>query len=149
MYRQRCVTLLELFVGLVIVFLAIILILASCGGCSVSHGVRRGEITKFSIRGIYWKTHEGQMLLGGVRDGAANTWEFSVFRTNPDANDLAQKLEEARDSGEQVLLEYEQHFFVWPWRASTGYDIVDVRPPSAAKKEDDEEPSSTRTKKKR
>lgn len=48
-----------------------------------SDGSRTGVVTKFSKKGIFWKTWEGEMNLGGMKKDSEgmlvpNIWQFSV-----------------------------------------------------------------------
>ena len=46
---------------------AILILMVSLTGCgNYSNGNRVGNITKFSEKGIIWKTWEGQLHLGGI-----------------------------------------------------------------------------------
>jgi hypothetical protein len=116
------------------------LLLLVCGGCSVismalpdipySDGERTGVITKFSHKGIFWKTWEGEMYLGGVKqttnsDGqsamVANIWEFSI--TDPE---LIEQVKQAQRDGERHTLHYKQVGNPKPWNGSTGYFVTKV-----------------------
>lgn len=99
-------------------------------------GDRAGQISKFSHTGLFCKTWEGQMNLGGMRrqeitssDGKStmsemvpNTFEFTV-------GDLAivPKIQAALDSGDRVTLHYKHGVIVSPCGSSTGYFIDKVK----------------------
>ncbi len=87
-------------------------------GCfDYSDGDRIGTLTKFSRKGYFCKTWEGQMFLGGMRkqtnvssDGksttssmVANTWDFTVENTA-----LVQPLLKALEKGDPVHVRYNQ-----------------------------------------
>lgn len=65
-----------------------VLALAGCGhGVNYSDGERAGTLTKFSRKGVFCPTWEGEMVLGGFRAGTsseggstmvANVWEFTA-----------------------------------------------------------------------
>ena len=82
--------------------IAIMLLLASFSayaGC-YSEGVRKGDIQKFSAKGIITKSWEGEMVQQGIRANTAsrgtltNIWKFSV--TDPE---VAKKIDDAMFSG--------------------------------------------------
>ena len=83
-----------------------------------SDGVKTGSITKFTKRGLIFKTWEGQLNLGGMTsdgDGGmvANVWNFSVTDDK-----LAEQLQSAQG---RVSLKYDQHILVPIHEGSTSY----------------------------
>lgn len=121
---------------LILAFLSIIFLLISgCSGCNYSDGERIGVITKFANKGIIWKTYEGEMNLGGLREQSgksgtsyiANLWEFSIDADNPDKEELAKQLFEALDKGKTIKVRYEDRGTVLGcWRSSTPYWVTKV-----------------------
>lgn len=121
---------------LILAFLSIIFLLISgCSGCNYSNGERIGVLTKFSKKGIIWKTYEGEMNLGGLREMnnqlgttyVANLWEFSIDSDNPDKEKLAKQLFEALDKGSTIKVKYEDRGMVFGcWHSSTSYWIKSV-----------------------
>lgn len=114
-----------------IVVLVIILILfgrgciSLCGGFndSYSDGVRQGELLKVSLKGILWKSGEGQVKLSefGLKTGnvnMGNIWEFSCRDIN-----LISRLRKA--IGKNVKLSYKQ-WLIGPAQISTVYEITAV-----------------------
>lgn len=111
---------------------ALALTIAGCmTGCGegYSDGTRTGTITKFSRKGLIWKSYEGEMNLGGMRserdaNGNAsmvpNVWEFHA------AGGMVARVAEAQASGRPVSIAYRQ--WVWsPITQSAGYDVVSVK----------------------
>ncbi len=108
-----------------------------CAYYDYSEGYRQGTITKFSRKGIFWKTWEGEMVLGGVRstsDGGmiANTWTFSLDRQtkhNESLQRLVEQLVEAQQCGSPTRLHYNQSMLALPWRGNTHYwvDRVEIQ----------------------
>lgn len=110
---------------------AVVVGMAGCAvGCGegYSDGTRTGTITKFSRKGIVWKSYEGEMNLGGMRsttDGngapsvVPNVWQFHA------ADALAAKVEEAQRSGKPVSIHYRQ-WIVSPVTQDYDYDVVSV-----------------------
>jgi hypothetical protein len=100
-------------------------------GCDneYSVGSRVGVVNKFSRKGFMFKSYEGEMLLGGMKnkkdsDGktnvVANTWEFSVIDQS-----LIEEIEKAMNENRPLKLHYLQ---VWASgvRTNTNYRITKV-----------------------
>jgi len=90
-----------------------------------SEGTRAGQLIKISKKGIVFKTHEGELNLGGLRIGEqqdaleGNIWSFSVIKE--------EVLEEVKKyEGKRVKLAYKQRFKSLPWQAKTDYIVVGV-----------------------
>ena len=125
--RKSGFTLIELFICITI---ALILLTMVAGVVSVfgvtSDGKRIGTITKFSYKGVFVKSYEGELNMGGVRNHTdseghssmvANVWEFSC--SNPT---IAKQLDDLL--GKEVVIKYHQSF---PGLSrNTSYDVVSV-----------------------
>lgn len=90
-----------------------------------SEGNRAGVLIKFSKKGYIFKTHEGQLNIGGLGNvpGTAqmdNHWEFSV-RSNTVADTLM-LLE-----GKKVSLHYREVIKNLPWDGETKYFVDAVK----------------------
>jgi hypothetical protein len=120
-------TLVELMISVVIFFIVIATIIGiSANIIGKSDGKRVGTITKFSHKGLFVKSYEGELNLGGVRNHSdsegrqsvvANVWEFSC--SNPE---VAKKLDNLL--GKQVVIQYHQSFK--GFKMDTSYDVVSV-----------------------
>lgn len=117
-------TLIELLVAIVFAAIAIGILAATVVG--TSDGNRVGVLTKFSHRGLFIKSYEGELNMGGIRnkinsDGnrsvVANVWEFSC--SNPQ---MADKLENL--VGKEVVIKYHESFA--GLMRDTRYDVVSV-----------------------
>ena len=107
----------------------IILLLGFCvRGCvyvgtfTYSEGERTGTIAKFSRKGFFIKTWEGELHQGGLdQGGVAKVWSFSV-------NDPAviEKIHEAQRSGGHYTLKYRQQLVQQSWQGETDYFVTDV-----------------------
>lgn len=91
-----------------------------------SEGERTGVITKFTNKGLLFKTWEGQMNLGGVvsnGDGGvtANVWNFSV--TDPE---VVRQLILATKINARVTLSYEEYLLLPRSEANTNYLITKI-----------------------
>lgn len=89
-----------------------------------SNGTKGGSLTKFTQKGLIFKTWEGQLNLGGMvtnGDGGmvANVWNFSV--TDPA---IISKLQKAKG---RVELDYSQKLLVPINQGSTSYKIIGMR----------------------
>ena len=92
-----------------------------------SEGTRAGQLIKISKKGVVFKTHEGELNLGGLRIGdqqdalEGNIWSFSVIKE--------EVLEEVKNyEGKRVKLTYKQRFKSMPWQAKTDYIVIGVEP---------------------
>lgn len=102
------------------------LTLTGCG--QYSDGEREGTLIKFSNKGLFSKTWEGTLNLGGtksVSDGksmstVANTWDFTV-------SDLKIVEQLKNKVGEQVDVHYNQEVIVAPWRGDTDSFVTGVK----------------------
>lgn len=98
-----------------------------------SIGYRMGEITKFSIKGIMFKSGEGQMLMGSEstpysiksKDGDGkvttkniNPWQFSSLNT--EINNLINE-----NIGEYVYVKYKESYIKSP-SVDTPYEIIEI-----------------------
>ena len=126
MKSNKGFTLIELLI--IISILGIITaIVFSGGGFSRSDGDRVGSITKFSHKGIFWTTWEGELVMGGVNKSGGNTvanvWEFSVVDET-----LVQEIRKAMDLDKPVKLHYKQVLLLRPWNGSTTYFVDSIAP---------------------
>jgi prepilin-type N-terminal cleavage/methylation domain-containing protein len=122
--RTSGFTLIELFI---VLFIVGIMIFGVVGGLlGKSDGKRVGVITKFTYKGVFVKSYEGELNMGGVRNRTdseghnsmvANVWEFSC--SNPT---VAKQLDDLL--GKEVVIKYHQSFA--GLSRSTSYDVVSV-----------------------
>ena len=83
-----------------------------------SEGTRVGIIYKFSKKGTFFKTYEGEMILPGIRNKgknaslSTNTFNFSVTD-----EELAQKL--MKSQGMEIELHYSYYNRPLPWRGDS------------------------------
>lgn len=123
-------------IGALALAAAISLSLTGCG-VPYSEGERSGVVNKFSRKGLFCKTYEGEMNLGGFKnrsssdsDGnisssvVANTFEFTV---DPKRIDIIDAITKAVESGNMVTLVYDQRLFNAPCSTNSGYFITAVK----------------------
>lgn len=125
--RKFGFTLIENFDSIVIAAIAIGMFAAAAGiFVGTSDGKRVGVLTKFSHKGLFIKSYEGELNMGGLRnklnsDGnsisVANVWEFSCSNVQ-----MAEKLENL--VGKEVVIKYHQSFA--GLQRDTSYDVVSV-----------------------
>lgn len=122
--KKSGLTLIEL---VVVVCIIVVMFGIVAGNLFVTaEGKRVGVLTKFSYKGIFIKSYEGELNMGGVRNHidnegrssmVANSWQFSCS----DAR-IAKQLEDLL--GKEVVIKYHQSF---PGLSrSTAYDVVSV-----------------------
>ncbi|RTL07760.1 type II secretion system protein [Candidatus Dependentiae bacterium] len=131
---NRGFTLIELLVCVAIVGILLTMVLGGIRGCSTySEGSRVGVITKFSLKGVSFKTWEGELLMGGMRNTVtseggsqltANVWEFTVDKDRKDPVDAIQN---AMDHNRTVRVVYEEKGFSSPLDGNTRYRVKEVR----------------------
>lgn len=107
-------------------------------GCSANYsdGSRAGVIRKFSKKGVFMKSWEGELLLGGVVNSGGKdsqlvneTWEFSVdpkASHGEDINKVVADIQAAMKSGKRVELYYNQNTLPWVIRFDSSYCIYKV-----------------------
>lgn len=123
-------------IEVLIVTAIILIIFSSVGGLLVgvvggafphySDGERAGVVTKFSKKGLLFKSWEGQMALGGTTtddngNTMANVWEFSVTDM-----ELVNRIQDATTSGKRTTLVYNQ-YAIKPVKISSPYVVTAVK----------------------
>ena len=90
-----------------------------------SEGTRAGQLIKLTNKGVVFKTHEGELNMGGLRVGGStdglegNLWQFSVVD-----DEVLNALNEAE--GKRVKLSYKQRYKAMPWQGETDYFVTGV-----------------------
>jgi hypothetical protein len=92
-----------------------------------STGVRAGVPVKFSKKGVIFKTHEGELNVGGLTNSAEGaiptTWRFSVRRSE---DEVLSDIERAMTEQKRVKLLYNEKYVQLFWRGDTKYFIHEV-----------------------
>jgi hypothetical protein len=109
------------------IFLLIVLFVAGFilySNYTYSDGNRAGILIKFSKKGYIFKTHEGELNLGGINPMPGNTmanniWEFSV-------KDATVALALDTLQGRKVRLHYKEKKNKLFWRGDTNYLVDEV-----------------------
>lgn len=85
-----------------------------------SEGDRVCVVDKFSTKGVFMKTWEGELQMRSIEQGGVpKTWEFSV--SNPEA---IKQVQDAMDKGHRAKLHYQEKFFRHPWKGFTKYFVT-------------------------
>lgn len=87
---------------------------------TLSNGVRSGVLSKFSHKGVLFKTWEGELNEGF---GATRFFPFSVQDNEEKVIEDLKKFQ-----GQYVKLEYKERIKTLPWWGETHYFIVNVTP---------------------
>lgn len=103
--------------------IALLLCLTACGR-GYSEGDRVGAITKFSHKGLFIKSWEGQQVMGGFVNGE-NGPQANVFNFTVVDDGIAAQVNAAASSGKPVKLHYIQ-WLAAPISMSSQYEIVRV-----------------------
>ena len=98
----------------------------SSASWTYSDGSRAGVVVKFSHRGSFIKTWEGELSMGALdQGGVREKWEFSV-NESVDGEGIVEQVEDALDSGERVKMHYREQRAIQSWKGSTKYFITEV-----------------------
>ena len=85
---------------------------------SFSDGMRKGELIKFSHKGYFFKTWEGELSTGV---SGSQKFEFSVLDNQPDV------IEQLKNNqGKFVSLEYVERYGTFSWWGDSNYYITKV-----------------------
>jgi hypothetical protein len=121
---------------------AVFVLIAGCaGGCEMLNrtvyikGSRVGFIFKFAQCGLFWKTYQGEVNMGGTQSSlgssAPNIWYFSLDnqrRRGENIDSLAKAINGYLGAGQAVKITYYAPFFSWPWRSYGRYLVQNVEP---------------------
>ncbi len=91
-------------------------------GWTYSEGSRAGVVVKFSKKGSWSKTHEGELSMGAIdQGGVREKWAFSV-----EDDDMVAEVQKAMDHGHRVKLLYREQYRTQFWKGDTKYFITGV-----------------------
>lgn len=99
-------------------------------GQNYSDGQRTGDIYKFSKKGLFVKSWEGEMYLGGYHSTGGKTptietdkFNFSVYGDS--TSTVIEKLNNCSQKRIQCTVEYKQ-WFISPWSIDSKYVVTNV-----------------------
>ncbi len=84
-----------------------------------SEGYRAGELVKFSSKGLFFRTWEGE-ISQGVSE--AQVFTFSVEDNEKEVIQLLQDFQ-----GKEIKLTYKERFVTFPWLGDSKYFITNVQ----------------------
>lgn len=110
---------------LVVFFIGLLIV----RGCvpDYSTGSRTGVVTKLSHKGMFVKTWEGEMNLGGMSKNSDGKLQPTVWSFTVENQDLILKLQDAAKNQKAVTIDYSQWLFAPSFRTDSGYLVLDVR----------------------
>jgi len=85
-----------------------------------SEGSRSGQLIKFSKKGMFFKTYEGEISQG---ISGAQLFQFSVEEKE---QEIIEKLDKFQ--GKYVKVRYKERYRTFPWWGDTKYFIESVTP---------------------
>jgi hypothetical protein len=83
-----------------------------------SNGERVGYVTKFSEKGLLFKSHEGELNLSQTGMNSAGVFEFSIDNDNV-PTEVVKTLDSAQRTGDRVKLIYHETIG-WNWFGNRG-----------------------------
>lgn len=112
------------------VMLLCMVVLLMTGCWQVSEGERAGVVTKFTHKGLFWLSWEGELHFAGANGTiVADSWEFALDNSRirgEDLEKLIQTLNEAQRSGKRVRINYVEEMITAPWRSGSAYLVQSV-----------------------
>lgn len=117
----------------IIVVVAIVVLAALTRGCvggcvsDYSDGSRTGVVTKFSRKGVFIKSWEGELVMGGAVAGTDGSVVANVFPFTVTDPAVVTAVQSAQEGARHVTLRYRQ-WLQGPIEMGTDYDVVEVKP---------------------
>lgn len=106
------------------------LMLQGCFGWHYSDGDRVGVVRKFSKKGLFIKTWEGELIMNMTADDngviVPDIFNFSIHVDNPNQETLAKEFIKAMDEGKRVRLHYDQQLYVFNFKGDTSHFITKI-----------------------
>lgn len=90
-----------------------------------SDGYRAGLLQKFSRKGTFFKTYEGEMILSSVQSNANVAIASEKFLFSVTDKNLANRLEQMQ--GDNIIVHYNQKNAALPWRGDSPYIVDSVK----------------------
>jgi len=90
-----------------------------------SSGYRSGLLQKFSHKGTFFKTYEGEMILSSIRSNTNTALASEKFLFSVSSKEVALKMEQLQ--GHMVTVHYRNKNGTLPWRGDTPFIVDSVR----------------------
>lgn len=116
----------RLFIGVITLGVLVLMFSFLMTKVAYSVGDRAGVISKFSKKGVLFKTYEGELNEGaqGQMGNMVNRlWAFTVDSDDPV---VVQRLEDAMLTGRRIKVHYEQRYMKFSWMGDTEYFVTEV-----------------------
>lgn len=116
----------RLFIGVITLGVVVLMFSFLMTKVAYSVGDRAGVISKFSKKGVLFKTFEGELNEGaqGQMGNMVNRlWAFTVDSDDPA---VIQRLEDAMLTGRRIKVHYEQRYMKFSWMGDTEYFVTEV-----------------------
>lgn len=116
----------RLFIGVITLGVLVLMFSFLMTKVAYSVGDRAGVISKFSKKGVLFKTYEGELNEGaqGQMGNMVNRlWAFTVDSDEPV---VVQRLEDAMLTGRRIKVHYEQRYMKFSWMGDTEYFVTEV-----------------------
>ena len=89
-----------------------------------SEGNRAGTLQKFSKKGSFFKTYEGELIMNSIASTGNTTIASEKFLFSVKDENVAKALFELE--GKHVTLKYEQKRNHMPWSGDTDYYVTEI-----------------------
>ena len=96
--------------SVIILTILALIIMAICATETYSEGERIGYITKFSNKGRFWKSWEGELNLTQTGMNTSSTFQFSIDNDDPPKEVIAM-IDSAANLGWKIKLNYHETSF--------------------------------------
>ncbi len=92
-----------------------------------SVGTRVGVPVKFSYKGWFFQTYEGELSISGLQEGGVPyIWKFSLCDSETRSN-VIKVIQENLGNGKQLKVSYESPFVYGKWTMKSGYCVTDIK----------------------
>jgi hypothetical protein len=95
----------------VLFFIFLLGLVAFCATEDYSEGERIGFITKFSKKGRFWKSWEGELNLTQTGMNTSSTFQFSIDNDDANAENTRVMIDSAANLGWKIKLDYHETYF--------------------------------------
>ncbi len=116
----------RLFIGIITLGVLVLMFSFLMTKVPYSEGDRAGVISKFSKKGVLFKTYEGELNEGaqGQMGNMVNRlWAFTVDSDDPKVVEI---LQDAMLTGRRIRVHYEQRYMKFSWMGDTEYFVTKV-----------------------